>query len=163
MAKFDSKQIIKGIQKNTEYGVIALLAMIGIIMILILSRQPNITKPPIKTIDITKIPFPKEAEAEIKKAVEGLKPLDQSNYQKDLLQRNLFSFRDVLSKQALEKEISDKLKRAQTLFDQGSYQQASDLCDEILRSDPNREPARVLKENAQKKLQAPAISTSTTR
>lgn len=162
MAKFDSQVIMKNIQKNSEYGVIGLLVLVAILMIVLLNRRPNYTTPEPKPIDIRTIPFPKEAEAEIKRGVDGLVPLDKSNFQKDLLQRNLFSFREVLSKQALQQEINDKLKRAQTLFEQGSFQPAIDLCNEILTSEPEMEQARTLKDKAQKALQGTTTLTTTT-
>ncbi len=162
MAKFDPQQMIKGIQNNSEYGVIGLLGVVAVIMIIILNHRPVYTTPAPKPIDIQTILMPKEAKAEIKRAVDELVPLDKSPFQKDLLGRNLFSFRDVLSKQAQAQEINNKLKQAQTLFDQQSYQQAIDLCNEILTSEPEMEKARTLKDKAQKALQGTTPSTTTT-
>jgi hypothetical protein len=162
MAKFDPQQIMKNFQKNSEYGVIALLVVVAVLMIIILNHRPVYTKPEPKPIDIKTILMPKEAKAEIKRAVDELVPLDKSSFQKDLLGRNLFSFRDVLSKQAQAQEIENKLKQAQTLFDQGSYQQAVDLCDTILTSEPEMERARTLKDKAQKALLGTTPSVTTT-
>ena len=161
MAKFDAQQITKTIQQNSEYGVIGLLAVVALFMIILLNHRPVYTTPEPKPIDIRTIPFPKEAEAEIKRGVEGLVPLDKSPFQKELLQRNLFSFRDVLSKQALQQEINNKLKRAETLYEQGSFQQAVDLCNEILASEPELEQARTLKDKASKSLQGTTTSATT--
>jgi hypothetical protein len=159
MAKMDPQQLMKEMMKKSEYLVMSFLVLILLIMFIFLNRTTPLVVPSPQPIDTSKIPYPWDQVNNIDRAVQGAgKPMDQSTYQKDLIQRNMFSYRDAVSKQGMEKDIQDKLKRAEAFFSQGSYQQAISLCDEVLRSDPNREPAKLLKDRATKALTTGGVS-----
>ncbi len=89
--KLDSQDFLKLIEKNTEYVVIGVLGLVIVVMIIFMGRKPSLDVPQPPPIDTSKIQYPKEAEKDIQKAINGQGAIEQTPYQKDLIDRNLFS------------------------------------------------------------------------
>lgn len=153
-AKLDLSKISKGIQASKEWVVIGFLGIVVIIMLILLSQSgkkeakdfiPGVTK-----TKPDNIKFPISGANAVNKVLQGMKPFDDSDYKNKLLSRNLFDFRDVMTRYDFEKKINDKFKNAQSYFDQKNYDEVIRLCDEILAQDSTREPAIQLRDKANK-------------
>ena len=151
-AKFDLSKITKRMQVSKEWVIIGFLCIVVIIMLILLNQSgkkevkdyiPNMTKTKLENIK-----FPVNGANAVNKVLQGMKPFDDSDYKSKLLSRNLFDFRDVMTRYDFEKKINDKLKNAQSYFDQNNYDEVIRLCDEILAQDSTREPAIQLKNKA---------------
>lgn len=152
--KFNFSKITKAIQASKEWVVIAFLGIVVIIMIILLAQTGKKTAesyvPQITKTKPENIKFPAAGAQAVNKVLTGMKPFDDSDYKSKLLSRNLFDFRDVMTRYDFEKKISDKLKSAQSYFDQKNYDEVIRVCDEILAQDSTREPAIQLKDKAKK-------------
>lgn len=150
--KLDLSKITKGIQSAKEWVLIGILGIVVIIMVLLLSRSGSKKMedyiPPVTKTKPENIRFPIAGANAVNRVLYGMKPFDDSDYKSKLLSRNLFDFRDVMTRYDFEKKINEKLKNAQSYFDQKSYDEVIRLCDEILAQDSTREPAIQLKNKA---------------
>jgi hypothetical protein len=153
-AKLDLSKITKGIQSSKEWVIIGFLGAIVIIMLILLTQSGKKTAesyiPEVKKEPTNKIKFPIAGAQAVNRVLQGMKPFDDSDYKNKLLSRNLFDFRDVMTRYDFEKKINDKLKNAQSYFDQNNYDETIRLCDEILAQDSTRQPAIMLKDKAVK-------------
>ncbi|MFB3897749.1 MAG: hypothetical protein ACE14V_15775 [bacterium] len=151
-AKLDLSKITKGIQNSKEWFVIGVFGIVVIIMLVLLSRSGNKKAedyiPPVTKTKPENIKFPVAGANAVNKVLQGMKSFDDSDYKSKLLSRNLFDFRDVMTRYDFEKKINDKLKNAQSYFEQKNYDEVVRLCDEILAQDSTREPAIQLKNKA---------------
>jgi hypothetical protein len=153
-AKLDLSKISKGIKTAKEWVVIGFLGIVVIVMLIFLSRSGKKTQedyvPHVEKSQMQNIKFPRGGANVVNNVLQGMKPFDDSDYKNKLLSRNLFDFRDVMTRYDFEKKINDKLKNAQSYFDQKNYDEVIRLCDEILAQDSTREPAIQLKDKATK-------------
>ena len=149
--KFDFTKITKRVQSFKEWILIGFLGIVVMVMLFLLSQGgkktpdsyvPEVTKSKPDNIN------PAAGAQAVTKTLEGLKPFDDSDYKQKLLSRNLFDFRDVMTRYDFEKKINEKLKNAQSYFDQKNYDDTIRVCDEILAQDSTREPAIQLKDKA---------------
>ena len=151
-AKFDFSKLIKKVRSSKEWVLIGSLGIIIIVMFVLLAQEGRKTSDSYITL-VTKtkpenIKFPTNGNQAVIKILNGFKPFDDSDYKKTLLSRNLFDFRDVMTRYDFDKKMNDKLKTAQVYFDQKNYDETIRLCDEILAQDSAREPAIQLKNKA---------------
>ena len=153
-AKLDLSKLTKSIQSAKEWVIIGIFGIVVIIMLTLLSQSGRKTAesyiPPVTKAPPDKIRFPIAGAQAVNRVPQGMKPFDDSDYKKKLLSRNLFDFRDVMTRYDFEKKINDKLRNAQSYFDQKNYDEAIRLCDEILAQDSTRDPAIQLKDKATK-------------
>ncbi|MDI6782732.1 MAG: hypothetical protein QME64_01400 [bacterium] len=153
-AKFEVTKIKKLIQSAKEWVLIGFLGVIVVVMLFLLAqggkKAADSYVPEVAKSKPENIRFPEAGAKAVSKTLEGLKPFDNSDYKEKLLSRNLFDFRDVMTRYDFEKKINDKLKAAQSYFDQKYYDETIRLCDEILAQDSAREPAIQLKDKATK-------------
>ncbi|MCX7919809.1 MAG: hypothetical protein N3A72_09445 [bacterium] len=152
--QIDTSKIKKLLFAWKEWLLIAFLAIIFILMLVILAQSGQKTAedymPKVELQKQQTINFPKESAEAVAKTIAGMKSFDESDYKTKLLSRNLFDFRDVMTRYDFEKKIADKLKAAQAFFDQQNYDETIRLCEEILAQDSARQPAIKLKNKAEK-------------
>lgn len=152
--KFDIGKIIKTVLSSKEWILIAFLALVALTMFIFLARgakkTPEDYVPIVTKIRPEDIKFPNAAAQNVAKTIADIKPFDESAYKNQMLSRNLYDFRDVMTRYDFERKIYDKLKTAQTYFDQKNFDEVIRICQEILAQDSTREPALRLKEKAEK-------------
>lgn len=153
MAKVDIKNFLL---KHTVLFVIVFLVFILLFFILRLRKENLLTTkdfiPEVPKIKISELEVAKEHEEIVKKALTEYRPFEDSNYRKKILERNLYDYRDIVKKEALEREIEDKMKLANSLFDQGKYDEVVKITEEILKKMSTYEPAKILLKKAKEKL-----------
>jgi hypothetical protein len=90
-AKVDPQELLKHIEKHSEYIVIGFLVLVIVVMLIFMGRKPSLEIPQPKPEDISKIQYPTEAAKDIQNAVNQQGSIEQTPYQKDLIDRNLFA------------------------------------------------------------------------
>jgi len=88
--KMDPQDVLKQVINHSEYIVIGLLVLVLVVMVLLMGRSSKLELPPPGKID-TNMTLPKDAITDVERALNGLVPIEQSKYQKELLERNMFA------------------------------------------------------------------------
>lgn len=145
--------------KHTEFAPLIILVFSLIFFLARLRKEKLLSAedyiPEVPKVKISEMEFSKGHQELVKKALNEFKSFEESDYKRKMLERNLYDYRDVIKREAIERDIVDKLKVANSLFDQGLFEEVVKITEDILKKDPNREPAKMLLKKAKEALKSP--------